>query len=225
MNDEESAQELLDRVARHDPEAFGALYNRFAARLLGMLVRVLPARQEAQEVLQKTFVGLWNRAKDIAETRGSVAAWLVLTGRQMAIDRIRARRISEAPTSQELRAKAVRPKSAGKPSTRISSAPRPGTASSMNSDLLAGVTSIWLPAPKEIELTDERLGLLQKVIRQLPKSQQRALELAVLGGYTEKEIAQMLGEPLGKAKSGLRAAVTFVKHRRYAVMGQWAANI
>jgi RNA polymerase sigma-70 factor (ECF subfamily) len=83
----------------------------------------------------------------------------------------------------------------------------------------------WLPRPKEITLIDARMVLLHKAINQLPEPQRQALELAVFGGLRETEIAAEMGEPLGKVRSSLRAAVTFVKHRRRAVCGTWAANI
>ena len=72
---------------------------------------------------------------------------------------------------------------------------------------------------------DERLDLLHRVLSELPKPQRRALELAVFGGLTEEEVAQELGEPLGKVKTAMRAAITFLRHRRRAVMGTWAANL
>jgi RNA polymerase sigma-70 factor (ECF subfamily) len=87
------------------------------------------------------------------------------------------------------------------------------------------VLSTWLPPPKDITLIDDRLVLLHKAIDQLPKPQRQALELAVFGGLSESEIATAMGEPLGKVRTSLRAAVTFVKHRRRAVCGTWAANI
>jgi DNA-directed RNA polymerase specialized sigma24 family protein len=59
----------------------------------------------------------------------------------------------------------------------------------------------------------------------MPSPQSRALELAVLRGFTEVEIAQELGEPLGKTRTTLRAAITFLRHRRRAVVGTWTANI
>jgi DNA-directed RNA polymerase specialized sigma24 family protein len=74
-------------------------------------------------------------------------------------------------------------------------------------------------------LIDKRLGLLHKVIDQLSEPQQQALELAVFRGLSEEGIAAELVEPLGKVRTGLRAAVAFVRHRRRAILGTWAADI
>lgn len=83
----------------------------------------------------------------------------------------------------------------------------------------------WLPRPEEIAQLDQRRDLLKKVVNQLPEPQRRALDLAVFGGYTEDEIARQLGEPTAKIRTGLRAAMTFLRHRLRAVSGAWAANI
>ena len=83
----------------------------------------------------------------------------------------------------------------------------------------------WLPPSDEIAQLDQRSDLLKKVIQQLPGPQRRALDLAVFGGHSEKEIADQLHEPLGRTKTELRAAMTFLRHRLRAVSGTWAANI
>ena len=84
---------------------------------------------------------------------------------------------------------------------------------------------VWLPRQEEIALLEERWELLRKVFSQLPKAQRGALELAVFEGYTETEISEKLGEPLGRVKSELRASMRFLRHRLRAVLGIWAANI
>ena len=82
-----------------------------------------------------------------------------------------------------------------------------------------------LPRPEEIARLEERRELLKKVVNQLPQPQRYALELAVFEGYTEAEIAEKLGEPLGRVQAALRAGMRFLRHRLRAVMGTWAANI
>ncbi len=83
----------------------------------------------------------------------------------------------------------------------------------------------WLPRPEEIARLDERRRLLAKIMLQLPEPQRRALQLAVFEGFTQAEISEELGEPLGRVKSGLRAAMRFLRHRLRAIMGIWTANI
>ena len=82
-----------------------------------------------------------------------------------------------------------------------------------------------LPQPEEIVALEQRRDLLKKVMKQLPAAQREALDLAVFDGYTEVEIAEKLGETLGRTKTALRAALRFLRHRLRAVLGTWAANI
>jgi DNA-directed RNA polymerase specialized sigma24 family protein len=72
---------------------------------------------------------------------------------------------------------------------------------------------------------EERLGLLRKVVNQLPKSQRRALELAFFEGRSLEGIAAASGVPQARAATELRAALLFLRHRLRAVMGKWTANI
>ncbi|HLW80264.1 MAG TPA: sigma-70 family RNA polymerase sigma factor [Terriglobia bacterium] len=84
---------------------------------------------------------------------------------------------------------------------------------------------VWLPAPEEIRSLDQRRELLKKILKQLPEAQRRVLELSVFEGYSEAELAAKLGEPLGRVKTELRAAMRFLRHRLRAVLGTWSTNI
>jgi RNA polymerase sigma factor (sigma-70 family) len=225
-------EELLSRVADRDVEALSSLYDEFAPKLMGLLIRILSARADAESALQEVFLRLWKEAPGIAQTKGSVAAWLVLMARHAAFLRLRAQRAVAARPAQsphgQGRTKEEKPAGKSPGSTRKEHKLRERRSTKHDSEalsFLAASAQLWMPRPEDIALVDARLGLLQRAFNQMPKPQRSALELAVFDGYTESEIAAQLGEPLGKVNAGLRAAFTFLRHRQHAVLGTWTADI
>jgi len=83
---------LLDRIARGDSDALGALYDRHAPRVLGLTTRILSDREEAEDVLQEVFLQVWRAPGRFEASRGSALTWLLVLARSRAIDRLRALR-------------------------------------------------------------------------------------------------------------------------------------
>lgn len=90
MSDDELAP-ILARVAAGDRGAFRDLYRLAAPKLMGVLMRMLGQRAEAEEALQEVFTRVWTRAGRFDPARGSAGGWLVAVARNAAIDRLRAR--------------------------------------------------------------------------------------------------------------------------------------
>ena len=86
---------LLRRIAARDQDALGELYDRYGGLVLGLATRVLGRPGEAQEVVQETFIQVWNKAHGYDPARSSVSTWLILLGRSRAIDRLRSRKAAE----------------------------------------------------------------------------------------------------------------------------------
>ena len=85
-------RDLMARIDARDADALGLLYDRHAARLLGLAERILGSGGEAEEVLQEVFLHVWRAAPSYDASRGSVLAWLLVATRSRSIDRLRARR-------------------------------------------------------------------------------------------------------------------------------------
>ena len=85
-----SDHDLVRAVARGDETALAAIYDRYRLILFGLILRILHDRQEAEDVLQETFLQVWRRATDFDEARGRAFTWLVTIARSRALDRLRA---------------------------------------------------------------------------------------------------------------------------------------
>jgi DNA-directed RNA polymerase specialized sigma24 family protein len=55
--------------------------------------------------------------------------------------------------------------------------------------------------------------------------QRKVLDLSILEGYSEREMAQVLNEPLGRVRDETRASLGFARQRLQTLMGTWTADI
>ena len=82
----------LGRVARGDRAALDDVYSATSAKLFGVCLRILPDREEAEDVLQEAYLTVWRKAAAFDPSRGSPITWLVTLTRNRALDRLRSRR-------------------------------------------------------------------------------------------------------------------------------------
>jgi RNA polymerase sigma-70 factor (ECF subfamily) len=93
----------MRRVRDGDDAALAELYDRYAPIALGLALKIVRDPLEAEDVVHDAFVAVVERADQYRAERGSVAAWLVTTVRNLALDRAR-RRVRRAQiTEDELR--------------------------------------------------------------------------------------------------------------------------
>ena len=78
------------RVAAGDVAALRALYDAHAARAIAIAMRILRNVEEAEDVVQDTFLEVWRRSAQFDDARGTAIAWIVTIARSRAIDRLRA---------------------------------------------------------------------------------------------------------------------------------------
>jgi RNA polymerase sigma-70 factor (ECF subfamily) len=78
-------------VQRGEPVGSEALYNRYAAPILGFATRMLQNRSEAEEVTQEVFLRMIDRAGQY-DGRAPVASWLFAIAANACRDRLRASR-------------------------------------------------------------------------------------------------------------------------------------
>jgi RNA polymerase sigma-70 factor (ECF subfamily) len=85
-------EQLIARIAMGDRESFSRLYDAVAPKLLGVALRVLGDRANAEDAMQEAFVKIWRNADRYAVTGHSPMTWLITIARNTAIDRLRRQR-------------------------------------------------------------------------------------------------------------------------------------
>jgi RNA polymerase sigma-70 factor, ECF subfamily len=110
--------ELLKRTAAGDQAAFGALYDRTAARLFAVCLRVARHRRLAEELLRETYVRIWDSAKQFDPAKGRALAWMTTIARTHAIDVIRIK-IREPRPPDEVTLEAAEPTALGAMEARV----------------------------------------------------------------------------------------------------------
>jgi RNA polymerase sigma-70 factor (ECF subfamily) len=171
----ERQSSLYQRLAARDEQALVELIDLATPWLLGVAQGMLSDQDEAEEVVQEAFTIVWTRIDLLDEQAGGLLPWLLRITRNRAIDRLRARR-RRRQKAQRLEAY----RALGDPWT----GPREPDESAH-------------PGWHVHEM-------VHSALRQLPEEQLAPVRLAYFEGYTQSEIAERLGIPLGTVKTRLR---------------------
>lgn len=92
MADEQHAahlKSLLAATARKDAAAFRSLYDATSAKLFAFALRILIKRELAEEVLQESFVNIWNNASGYQSSLAAPMTWMTTIVRNKAFDMLR----------------------------------------------------------------------------------------------------------------------------------------
>jgi RNA polymerase sigma-70 factor, ECF subfamily len=82
---------LLAAVARQDEAALERLYAATRAKLYGIVLRILRRQDLAEEVIQETYVKIWNSAAQFDPAMSAPITWMAAIARNRAIDLVRKR--------------------------------------------------------------------------------------------------------------------------------------
>jgi RNA polymerase sigma-70 factor, ECF subfamily len=96
----ERLAELLARSALRDRTAFKNLYDATRSKLFAVSLRIVRERALAEEVLQDSFVSIWNHAADYARAKSAPLTWMTAIVRNRSLDVVR--RSREEPDVDEV---------------------------------------------------------------------------------------------------------------------------
>lgn len=80
---------LLAASALGDRKAFAELYREASPKLFAVSLRIVRERQLAEEVLQDSFVSIWNHAADYARAKSAPTTWMAAIVRNRSLDVLR----------------------------------------------------------------------------------------------------------------------------------------
>ena len=200
---------LVREVAAGSEDALGMLYDQYVDAVYAASSRLTADRQIAEEVVQETFLALWNRAELFDPAVGSLAAWLHTIARNRTVDRLRAagRRPSLVPFSA----------TSGEDEQDSAALDRLVATGTVLGGAHLG------PGPEGELATTELRQVLREALEELPDAERTAIVLAYREELSQTEIAERLGWPLGTVKTRTRRALLRLRGALADELGPGAA--
>jgi RNA polymerase sigma-70 factor (ECF subfamily) len=84
---------LVVHLRQGDQKAFQHLYRSYRRSLLGVINTIVNASNEAEDLLQDTFVKIWQRFYRYDPERGTLFNWMLNVARNTALNSVRRRRL------------------------------------------------------------------------------------------------------------------------------------
>lgn len=166
---------LLLRVKERDQTAFSELYDRYSALVYTMVLRVVKATDEAEDLLQEIFMQIWNKSSLFAQEKGSVYTWIVTIARRKAIDRLRSKDIINK-----------------------------GQSLDDANNFIAIPDVAYSANPLHATISSEYETMMRSGLAELSVEQRTVIELSYYEGYTQEQISKRLNVPLGTVKTRMR---------------------
>jgi RNA polymerase sigma-70 factor, ECF subfamily len=167
-------QTLIAAIASGDRGALELLYDRYAAMVYRIALRMLKNRELAEDIVQEAFWRVWRRSASFAEDRGRVTQWLFGIVHNLCIDEMRRMRSSPNQVYEDV-----------------------------EHPVLQQLIDEHSDVPAAAWMTEQR-RMISESLRELPAAQREAIELAYFGGLSHQEIATKLNRPLGTIKTRVR---------------------
>jgi RNA polymerase sigma-70 factor (ECF subfamily) len=174
MTEPAQLKNWLAAVAHQDAAAFQALYDATSSKLFGFALRILIKRELAEEVLQESFINIWNNANSYQASLAAPMTWMTTIVRNKAFDLLR----------------------------RVESAVEID-ADTFDKDVMEALESAD-PTPIEaLQLTQDSKALARCFSR-LEGLHRQAIALAFYHDLSHSEVAQQMQLPIGTVKTWVR---------------------
>ncbi|MEC5156276.1 RNA polymerase sigma factor [Chryseobacterium sp. MP_3.2] len=169
-----STEQLVSLLLSRDQKGFNYLYDNYSPAFYGVIFRIVKYEEEANEVLQDTFVKIWNSITSYDPKKGALYTWMLNIARNSAIDRLKSKSFQNDLQNQSI------------------------------PDFVDDNKSLSTEQKHEFKE-------VENLVNSLKADYSILINKAYFGGFTQEEIAEELGIPLGTVKTRTRAALLELK--------------
>ncbi len=178
--------DLVRALKAGDQTAYAELVERYSSTIYNLALRVMGDREEAEEVLQETFLSAF-RAVGRFEGRSQLGTWLYRIAYNAALMRLRKRRL---------------------PTTSIDE-----PVGNEDGDFMPRQFVDWTRLPDEMVLSGELRGALNAAVATLPETLRTVFVLRDIEGVSTAEAAEVLGLTETNVKVRLHRARLALRER------------
>jgi RNA polymerase sigma-70 factor, ECF subfamily len=170
-------RDLVRRLKARDGHAMVSLYDKYGGLVYTVIFRAVGDRATAEDLVQETFLRIWNRVQTFDEEKGRFQGWLVTVARNRAFDYLRSVRNHPVQTFG-----------------RLEDLEQAGCF--VNED----------KTDDQADRIAKQKAVAQ-ALKNLKEDQREVIELTHFEGMTQTEISEKLNKPLGTVKSLVRSAL------------------
>ncbi|MFL9485305.1 RNA polymerase sigma factor [Chitinophagaceae bacterium LWZ2-11] len=163
--------ELVFLLKAKDEKVFSYLYENYSGGLYSIISQIIPDPEQADDVLQETFVNIWTKIDSYDSRKGKLFTWMLNVARNLSIDTLRSKAYRNSLRNQS--------------------------------------TDEYDYPEHAVMITQQIINSmgLKKAVQQLKPEYGGLIDLAYFKGYTQEEIAEIAGLPLGTVKTRIRTAL------------------
>lgn len=84
-----SQQTIISLLKERNQKGLSELYDKYSPTLLGLINNIIQDIPTSEEILQKTFLKIWNNIDQYDESKSTFFTWMAAIARNTAIDKAR----------------------------------------------------------------------------------------------------------------------------------------
>lgn len=95
-------EELISKLKSRDTTVIQVLYNMYSGALFGVISRTIQQTVVAEDLLQETFIKIWNAADSYDSSKGHLFTWMMRIAHNLCIDKLRSKDYKNSIKNQDL---------------------------------------------------------------------------------------------------------------------------